>query len=97
LTEENYIPMIQSEFEGNYMQTRPRATRVRKRWNLSWGVLPEAEFQTLQLFVNTATGNMFGWTHPVTTSVHTCTILGYLNSGVISPGFRSAKIGIGEI
>ena len=97
MTEDNYNPTIQTEFEANYLMTRRRGTRSRKKWSLSWGLLPEAQYQTLLSFVNTATGEMFGWTHPVTFAVYTCTIMGNLTGAIVSPGFRSAKIDIGEI
>jgi hypothetical protein len=41
---------------------------------------------------------MFGFAHPVTTTVHTCTIVsGSLRSRILSYGYRTAEIALEEV
>ena len=73
LEEETYRPQIRTEFENGAVQSRPRFTGTKKRWpNLSWAVLEESEFQTLEAFFIANQGLTFTWTHPVTSAVYTC-------------------------
>lgn len=97
LTEVFNRPQVTHEFEANYGASRPAFSRARKAFDLSWSLLPEAQFITLRTFVNSNMGNMFGWTHPVTTEVSTCRFGGMLESTIVQPGYRSAKIRIEEV
>ncbi len=70
--DEFYKPQIRQEFEANYVQSRPTATRGRGRWDLKWGRMLESEYQALKTFFNTYQGCSFTWTHPVAGTTHTC-------------------------
>ena len=70
--EEFYKPQRKMEFEANYGQTGPRATRGRRRFPLAWNYLSETDFQTLEAFFNTNQGSSFTYTHPIRSTTHTC-------------------------
>ncbi|HSW39593.1 MAG TPA: hypothetical protein VLL97_08900 [Acidobacteriota bacterium] len=73
LEEEYYKPQLKMEFEANYGQSRPKATRGQDRWgNLGWGILEEAHYQTLKAFFSVNQGSVFLWTHPITGVSHNC-------------------------
>lgn len=85
-----YKPRVQTEFEGNYIQSRARATRGRHKWTLNWSYMSETNYQTLETFFNDNIGNSFTWTHPVTSTSYTC-VFGSDNITCDEqiPGFRS--------
>jgi|SRR3990172_1811820 len=67
-----YKPQIRNEFEGNYVQSRPRVSREIRRWRLVWNVMTEANYQTLESFFLANQGNSFNWTEPVTSTGYVC-------------------------
>ena len=94
---ETYLPQVKNEFEANYVQSRPRATRAVERWNLGWEALPEADFQTLRTFFVANQGGLFTWTHPVTSTVYTCRFSGNgLKYSFAYPGHRRVECPIEE-
>lgn len=70
--EEFYKPQRKIEFEANYIQSAPKATRGRRRFPLSWELMTETEYQTLETFFNTYQGTSFTYTHPIRATSHTC-------------------------
>jgi len=68
---EVYRPQIRTEFEGNYVQSRPRSTRATRRWTLVWNAMTEADYGTLDAFFITNIGTTFSWTEPVTSNSYT--------------------------
>jgi hypothetical protein len=73
LEEEFYKPQTRTEFEANYPQVYPRASRGRRKWPLSWSLMEnESDYQALEAFFDANQGCMFTWTHPLTSAVHTC-------------------------
>ncbi len=69
LTEEWEDVGLISEFEDGSQISRPRFTRSRGKWVLTWNALPDADYQKLiQFWRDTAKGKSmaFDWTHPVT-------------------------------
>lgn len=63
---------VKTEFEANYVQSRPAATRSRAAWPLGWKLLPESEYQTLLTFFDTNQGGLFTWTHPKSNKSYVC-------------------------
>jgi phage-related protein len=61
-------PVIRSQTEAGYRQTRPRFTRVPKKWHISYGDLSDADQATLEAFEVTVKygADLFTWTHPKT-------------------------------
>jgi len=97
-TEEEYFPQIKSESDANYIHVRRRGTRSRKRWNLSWAALSEANYQTLLTFFLVNQGLSFTWTHPATSAPHTCCFASdILPSTHIYDGYRQVSCSIEEI
>jgi hypothetical protein len=72
IEEEFYKPQRKIEFEANYVQTAPRATRGRRRFPLGWELMTEAEYQALETFFNANQGGSFTFTHPLRSTTHAC-------------------------
>lgn len=72
---------VKSPYEGGYEQTRPRFTRVRRRWGLKYPKMSAADKQTLESFEGTVHGgaDSFTWTHPVTSTSYTVRFEGTIN------------------
>ena len=64
LSEEIILPQVRTEFEAGYVHSRPRVTRARRRWSLTWKALPELDYQLLATFFTDNQGSTFAWTHP---------------------------------
>lgn len=59
--------VIRSTMEDGTIKTRPRFTRNRLTFELSWSTMPEEQKQDLETFLRTTTKNgskIFNWTHP---------------------------------
>jgi len=98
MTEEIYKPQVRTETDSNYILTRPRATRSRGRWKLSWDTMTEADYQTLKTFFIANQGSSFTWTHPITGSSYTCVFQeNSLQSSAVFNGFRSVSCAIEEV
>jgi len=63
---------LKSDMEKGYVITRPRFTRVRKRFHVTYNVLTQADKNTLDTFVDTVKGDadIFTWTHPQSGTVY---------------------------
>ena len=68
--EEIIKPIVKTQFEGNYAQTRPKYTRTTKNFTLKYMFITEADKSTLNAFFETYRGSSFDWTHPRTSTVH---------------------------
>lgn len=89
IAEEIYRPQIKTEFESNYIQSRPRAIRARRRLPLEWKVMSEAEYRTLETFFELNQGKSFAFVHPLTGATHTCVFgADTLKSAWLSAGWR---------
>ena len=60
-------PAIRTEFETGIVHTRPRFTRIRRVWELTWDTLLNNDYQALKdfYFQNLGGGMNFDWTHPL--------------------------------
>lgn len=99
MSEEIYLPQLKSEFEANYIQSRPRATREIRRWNLKWNAMSESNYQTLETFFIANQGSSFTWPHPVTATNYSVrfsddNIKSSFNN---SPGYRAVEVNIEEV
>ena len=59
--------VIRSTMEDGTIKTRPRFTRNRMTYELSWSSMPEDQKQALETFLRITTKNgskIFNWTHP---------------------------------
>lgn len=59
--------VIRSNFDGGYVQTRARYTRIRKTWKINYSNLSNTNKNTLVAFLNTVNGgaDSFTWTNPI--------------------------------
>lgn len=60
---------IKSDQEAGYQITRQRYSRVRKKWNLTYQYLVDADYTALTTFIDVTVkggADMFTWTHPIT-------------------------------
>jgi phage-related protein len=73
LDEQREDATIRSSFEAGYEHTRPRFTRVRYTWSVSYKMLPASDKSTLETFVTTVRegADSFSWTNPVDSTTHT--------------------------
>lgn len=59
--------VIRSTMEDGTQKTRPRFTRNRMTYELTWSSMPEKQKQDLETFLRSETKNgskIFNWTHP---------------------------------
>lgn len=74
LSEKPEDAVIRTQFEAGYEITRPRFTRNRATFGLSWNSMRAADKATLATFYTTTTVNgslSFTWTHPDDGTTHT--------------------------
>lgn len=89
-------PQVTHEFEANYGASRPMYTRKRRRFSLSYGLMPNSAYDYLDTFVGSNYGTAVDFYHPVTNSVFSCRFGSDLESTIVSYGFRSAKMVLEE-
>ncbi len=62
---------VRSQFESGHVLSRSAATVSKRKFELSWKAMPEADYQTLKTFFEANIGLTFTWTHPATAEVIT--------------------------
>lgn len=96
--EDVFLPQVRTEFEGNYVQTRPKVSRAKKKWALYWKGMREEDYQTLIKFFRLNQGTSFTWTHPVSGTSYTCVFSGdNLRSRIINVNRREVWCAIEEL
>jgi len=70
--EEVYLPQIKNEFESGHVQSRARATVAKRRWTLTFSLLPTTEYDLLEAHFLANQGGTFNWDHPITAT--TCVV-----------------------
>lgn len=74
-------PTLRSEKEGGYVSTRPRFTRIPKKWKIAYqqgNSLPSADKTTLEAFEETVKvgSDMFSWVNPFDSQTYTVRLAG---------------------
>lgn len=72
LDEESEDAVLRSSSEAGYQTTRPRFTRVHRKFSVKYEGSPQADKNLLDTFYYITLGNgsaIFQWTHPQTSSV----------------------------
>jgi phage-related protein len=97
--EDDYLPVVKDDFEGNYTAVRPGVTRARAVWeNMTWTAMEEADYQTLKAFHRSHKGKPFYWTHPITSVVYLCVFsTDRLKSTFTDKGFRKVVCPMEEL
>jgi len=95
---ETYLPQLRTEFEGGYVQSRPRCTRATRRWTLVWNAMTNADFATLESAFIADMGTTFSWTEPVTSTSYTVRYAAdSLKWTHVNLGVRAVSIGLETI
>ncbi len=101
LTEEWEDVGMTSDFEDGSQISRPRFTRSRGKWVLSWNALSDADYQALiNFWRNTVKGQSlaFQWTHPVTGGApYTVRFVEKQAFKNIAPGLWSGEVTLREV
>lgn len=105
ITPEPDDPTLSSESDGGYELTRPRYTRIRRKWTLVWPHLLHADYTTLMAFYDSMSGSSvnFNWTNPATGTVSSVRFAGQPESSLIlwnadqSPRAWSVKLTLREV
>ena len=61
-----YIPIVQTESEGNYLRVRRKTTRSRRIFTLDFKEISYTDYALIEAFFEANQGISFTWTHPVT-------------------------------
>lgn len=91
--------VIRSPAEGGYEQTRPRFTRARRTWGLSY-IVDATDLATLRAFEWTTVSNgadLFTWTHPVSGVSYTVRLAAPIQFALIDRGWWRATLTLREV
>lgn len=100
LTEDPEDAVIRSDFDAGYEITRPRFTRNRATFGLSWNAMKSADKATLATFYTTTTVNgslYFTWTHPDDGVSHTVRFTGPPQYKLIAVNLWSVELKLREV
>jgi phage-related protein len=90
---------LRSDFTAGYEQTRPKFTRARRSFGLSYR-LEDADVATLRAFELTTLVNgsdAFVWTHPLRATSHTVRLTAPIKYGKSSFGLTDVSFTIREV
>lgn len=92
-------PAIRSEFEDGSVQTRPRFTRMRRRWTLSWANIHKTQYEELSNFYRSRKGGSlsFTWTNPMNGGVYTVRFVGELTAKTTEVDFYSVAVNLEQV
>ena len=92
-------PAIRSEFEDGTVQTRPRFTRMRRKWTLTWNNLRYADYAALRSFFDSKRGGStsFSWTNPLDNGMHTVRFSGELTAKTTERDFLNISVKLEEV
>ncbi|MEA5092463.1 hypothetical protein SDC9_37476 [bioreactor metagenome] len=100
LAEDPEDAVIRSEFDAGYEQTRPRFTRNRTTYGLSWKAMRTTDKSTLDSFYKNTLANgalMFTWAHPDDGITHTVRFTGPPTYNLIAVGLWSVELKLREV
>ena len=92
-------PAIRSEFEDGSVQTRPRFTRMRRRWTLSWANIKKSQYEILrEFYMNQKGGSLsFSWTNPMNGGVFTVRFVGELTAKTTEVDFYAVTVKLEQV
>ncbi len=70
--ESSYKPARRTEFEGNTISTRPRATKVRRKFIIGWRSMSQSDKVLVTEFFEANQGYAFNFTPPHSTIARLC-------------------------
>lgn len=92
--------VIRSSMESGTVVTRPRFTRMRTTWKLTWNTLRNDHYQIMKNFYrNTVVGGSlpFLWTHPLDNKTYTVRFLDKMNADPFSDIFWTVNFALEEV
>ena len=92
-------PAIRSEFEDGSVHTRPRYTRMRRTWILTWQSMSNVDYQTLRWFYSAQKGGSvsFQWSHPLEGGQRTVRFVGELTAKITERDYYSVTVKLEEV
>lgn len=92
-------PAIVSEMEDGIVVTRPRYTRMRRRWELNWQNMTASSYTTLRAFYYGRKGGAlsFSWSNPATLETATVRFSGDLSGKAGPGGVYSVTVSLEEV
>jgi hypothetical protein len=92
-------PAISSQMENGMVISRPRFTRIRKKWILKWTALKNNEYQLLMNFWEQMCGGSqeFQWVNPVTGVSYIVRFTGEINFHLTSHDMWEGEITLQEV
>ena len=92
-------PAISSPFENGMVQVRPRFTRSRKRWSISYRALTEAEKNTVKNFYDSVSGGSyyFTWENPMDEVEHTVRFINDMEITQITNTYYTVSFDLEEL
>lgn len=92
-------PAIRSEMESGIVQTRPRYTRLRRTWILTWANLNGSDYRTLRNFYVAKKGGSlsFIWPNPIETENFTVRFNGEIAGKHTEMDFWSVSLKLEEV
>lgn len=99
INETTIDPAISSEMEDGIVVTRPRYTRIRRRWELSWQNMRAAAYEALRTFYYGRKGGSlsFTWTNPANNTTATVRFKGDLNGKASPMGVYNVTVTLEEV
>lgn len=92
-------PAIRTEMESGIVQTRPRFTRIRRKWKLSWDYMEGPSYRALRSFYQQMRGGSasFTWTHPTEMSAVSVRFNGEIESSNQSYDYWRVSVSLEEV
>ena len=88
---------VRSNFESGHVLSRPAATVSKRKFELQWKAMPEADYQTLEAFFEANIGLTFTFTIPITAEVINARFSeDKIDTTTTFPNYRSVKCVIEE-
>ena len=99
LEETRVDPTIRSEMESGIVATRPRYTRIRKSWTLTWANLRGADYFTLSGFYDDRKGGSlpFSWTNSKRNATYTVRFKGDISAKYTDGGCWNVSLTLEEL
>ena len=77
-----------SEYQGGYIQTRPKNTRAVKIFNFTLSSLSKSEAEEIDAFLVETRGHSFTFIHPFNNTTHEVRLLGDLPDFIFDKSFQ---------
>lgn len=98
LSEDLRYPQVKTEFENGAVQQRPKWTKPKATFTLSWAAMSAADYATLRAFFIANQGLTVAWTHPDTASSYVVRFgQDSLKSSITMHSFRKVEITLEEV